>query len=154
LSLKFVGIHRSNDMTGLGITGFFGRCPSFSILKSRKHNISETGSLSPLTWGRKQIQFRKRSFWYLEYRTMDKVRKSSNFVCYIPSSNPSESTIWKDWICRTKYVRYAYKILVGKFAWTNYFSDLSLDGRMILDRILEKEGRKSCYRKWIQLWTL
>jgi hypothetical protein len=35
----------------LRITGFFGLCPSFSILENRKHKVSETGSPSVLGWG-------------------------------------------------------------------------------------------------------
>jgi hypothetical protein len=27
-------------------TGFFGLCPSFDILETRKHNVSETGPVS------------------------------------------------------------------------------------------------------------
>jgi hypothetical protein len=43
----------------------FGLCPSSGILKTREHNVSETGSVSeqmfsPFTWGRKQTQFPKR----------------------------------------------------------------------------------------------
>jgi hypothetical protein len=34
-----------------------GLCPSSGILETRKHNVSETGSVPHLTWGRKQIQF-------------------------------------------------------------------------------------------------
>jgi hypothetical protein len=46
------------------------------------------GSL-PFTWGQKQFQVMKRCFLYpLEYRTMDKVQKPSNFECYIQSSKP------------------------------------------------------------------
>jgi hypothetical protein len=29
----------------------FGLCPSFGILETRKHNDSETGSVSVLRWG-------------------------------------------------------------------------------------------------------
>jgi hypothetical protein len=47
------------------------------------------GSFSPFTWGRKQVQFPKcRVFYSLEYRSMKKVQKSSNSVCYTPSSEP------------------------------------------------------------------
>jgi hypothetical protein len=42
-----------------------------------------------LIWGRKQIQFPKRRiFYFLEYRTMGKVHKPSNSVCYTASSEP------------------------------------------------------------------
>jgi hypothetical protein len=38
---------------------------------------------------RKEIQFPKRRvFYFVEYRTMVKVEKSSNSVCYTPSSEP------------------------------------------------------------------
>jgi hypothetical protein len=44
---------------------------------------------SPLTRGRKQIQFPKSCvFCFLEYRTMDVVQKPSNSVCYTLSSEP------------------------------------------------------------------
>jgi hypothetical protein len=43
--------------------------------------------VSPLTWKRKQIQFPKRCvFYFLEYRTMDEVRKPSYSEYYTPSS--------------------------------------------------------------------
>jgi hypothetical protein len=41
------------------------------------------------TGGHKQIKFPKRHvFQYLEFRTMDKVLRPSNFGCYTPSSKP------------------------------------------------------------------
>jgi hypothetical protein len=41
------------------------------------------GVFSNFTWGRKQIQFPKRRVFYsLEYRTMEKVQKPSNSVLY------------------------------------------------------------------------
>jgi hypothetical protein len=62
-----------------------GLCPSSGILNTKNHNVSGTGSVSvircfPLfTWERKLIQFPKRwVFFYLEFRTMDKVKKASN----------------------------------------------------------------------------
>jgi hypothetical protein len=45
----------------------FGLCPSSCILETRKHSVSETGSLSE-----------KLCFLVLEYRTMDKLRKPNN----------------------------------------------------------------------------
>jgi hypothetical protein len=33
----------------LGIIGFFGLCPLSDILKTREHNVSETGSVSALS---------------------------------------------------------------------------------------------------------
>jgi hypothetical protein len=52
----------------------------------------QLGAFSPLTWGRKQIQFPKcRVFYFLEYRTMEKVQKPSNSECYTPSSESLES---------------------------------------------------------------
>jgi hypothetical protein len=35
----------------LRITAVFGLCRSSGILETRKHNVSETGSLSVLKWG-------------------------------------------------------------------------------------------------------
>jgi hypothetical protein len=97
---------------------FFGLFPSSDILETSKLDISETGSVSvlgwrgektptqlgsleranlnhwtgifsPFTWVRKQIHFPKcRVFQSLEYRTMEKVQKPSNFVCYTPLSEP------------------------------------------------------------------
>jgi hypothetical protein len=43
-----------------------GLCPSPGILDTRKHNLSETGSVSVLR------------IWNLEFWTMDKFQKSSN----------------------------------------------------------------------------
>jgi hypothetical protein len=44
---------------------------------------------SPFTWGWKQFQLPKRRVFYsLEYRTMGKVQKPSNPLCYTPSSEP------------------------------------------------------------------
>jgi hypothetical protein len=59
---------------------FFFTFPSSGILEIRKHDVSETGSVSvlrcllpPFTGGQKQFQFPKRRvFLYLEYRTMEK----------------------------------------------------------------------------------
>jgi hypothetical protein len=46
-------------------------------------------SSSPFTLGRKQMQFPKRRVFYsLEYRTMNKVENPSNSVCYTLSSEP------------------------------------------------------------------
>jgi hypothetical protein len=85
----------------------FGLCPPSSITETRKHNVSETSSVSflrwggwqdtysvefppPFSWGRKQIQFPKRCvFYFLEYRTMDKVQKPSN------SEHKLSSKRWK-----------------------------------------------------------
>jgi hypothetical protein len=45
--------------------------------------------ISSFIWGRKQIQFPKRHVFYsLEYRTMEKVQKPSNSMCYTPLSEP------------------------------------------------------------------
>jgi hypothetical protein len=46
--------------------------------------------LSPLAWRRKQIQFPKKIFFYLEFRTMNKVHKPSDSECYTrtPTSEP------------------------------------------------------------------
>jgi hypothetical protein len=49
--------------------------------------LESSRRLPSLTWGRKQVQFPKRCvFWYLEFRTMDKVHKPSNSECYTASS--------------------------------------------------------------------
>jgi hypothetical protein len=46
--------------------------------------------VSPVTSGRKQIQFPKRCvLWFLDYRTMGKVQKSSNSECYTRYPEPS-----------------------------------------------------------------
>jgi hypothetical protein len=88
----------------------FGLFPSSGIQENRKHDVSETGSVSilrwggrhsvmpqwlrlarfkgsnwvgvfPLTWGWKRIQFPKRHvFYFLEYWAMEKVQKPSNFL--------------------------------------------------------------------------
>jgi hypothetical protein len=56
--------------------------------------------VSPFTWGRKQIQFPKRRvFYFLEYRTMDKVRKprnsnSSSSSCLLHVLPISSSMTW------------------------------------------------------------
>jgi hypothetical protein len=72
------------------------------VQDAKKHNFSETGCFSVFRWGagetcfvgsvgpkwrRKKIQFPKRCV-RLEYRTMDKVQKPSNPMCYTPSSEP------------------------------------------------------------------
>jgi hypothetical protein len=46
--------------------------------------------VSPLTWGRKQTEFPKRCvfLYFLEYRTMDKVRNPSKSEWHTPSSEP------------------------------------------------------------------
>jgi hypothetical protein len=53
-----------------------------------KANLSHwTGS--PFTWWSKQFQFSKRRVFYsIEYRTMEKVQKHRNFVRYTESSEP------------------------------------------------------------------
>jgi hypothetical protein len=69
----------------------FGLRPSSGILETRKHNVSETGSVSVLRLGegRKHIRFPKRCvFKFLKYRTMGKVQKPSNSEYYTPSSEP------------------------------------------------------------------
>jgi hypothetical protein len=64
--------------------------PSSGILETRNHDVSETGSVSvlrdlnelvslPTTPEDGNIQFpKRRAFWFLEYRTMEKVLKPSN----------------------------------------------------------------------------
>jgi hypothetical protein len=47
------------------------------ISTNRKHNVSETGSVSKML-----------SFLFVEIRMMDKVQKLSSNECYIPSSEP------------------------------------------------------------------
>jgi hypothetical protein len=37
------------------VTGVFRPCPSSGILKARKHNVSETGSVSILRWGGRHL---------------------------------------------------------------------------------------------------
>jgi hypothetical protein len=50
--------------------------------KIREHNVSETGSVSVLSF--RNVVFSA----FLEYQTMDKVQKHSNSECYTPSSEP------------------------------------------------------------------
>jgi hypothetical protein len=84
----------------------FGLCPSSGILETKKHNISETGSVSflmlvlskgPKREGdffrsledRNRTSFRNVVFYsYLELRTIVKVHKLSDFECYTPTSEP------------------------------------------------------------------
>jgi hypothetical protein len=55
--------------------------PSSGILENRKHDVSETGSVSVLRWrGEKTPTQKRRVFCSLEYRTMEKVPKPSNSV--------------------------------------------------------------------------
>jgi hypothetical protein len=91
----------------------FGLCASsgFFLNKNEKHNVSETGSVSVvrwgktptllgplerahLTWGRKQIQFPKRCVFHCylgKIRTMDKVRKPSiSMRCVLRLRIPSQ----------------------------------------------------------------
>jgi hypothetical protein len=78
----------------------FGLCSSSCITETRKHNVSETGSIAIVRWGgetptllgpntvgvsiltcgQKKINFKKHCvFQFLEYKTMDKVQNPSNF---------------------------------------------------------------------------
>jgi hypothetical protein len=74
----------------------FWTFPASGILENRKHDVSETGSVSVLRWGGKtpaQLGPLERAnlnilFYFLEYRTMGKVKKHSNSVCYTPLSQP------------------------------------------------------------------
>jgi hypothetical protein len=55
-----------------------GLFPSSGILQNRKHDVSETGSVSVLRWGgggKTHIQLGPLE---REYRTMEKVQKPSN----------------------------------------------------------------------------
>jgi hypothetical protein len=121
----------------------FGLFPSSGNLQNRKHDVSETGSVSVLKWegktptqlvlleranfnqwGRKQFQFPKRRvFYFIENRTIEKAQKPSNSVCYTPSSEPFRIYIfmklgvstdtwrkgWSDGI-RTKQDEHLFKI--------------------------------------------
>jgi hypothetical protein len=65
--------------------------PSSGILRTIKHDVSETGSVSVLRCGggRHQIQFPKRRiFYFVEYRTMEKDQQPSNSECDTPSPEP------------------------------------------------------------------
>jgi hypothetical protein len=78
-------IERDSELLG------FWMYPSFGILKTREHDVSETGSVGVPLHMRKETNPASETlcfFWFLEYRTMDKVRKPSNFECYTPSSEP------------------------------------------------------------------
>jgi hypothetical protein len=48
----------------------YGLCPPSEIPKTRKNNVSETGSVS------------KMFFWFLEFRTMEKVQNPRNSDCH------------------------------------------------------------------------
>jgi hypothetical protein len=101
-----------------------GLFPSSGILESRKHAVSETGSLSvlkrggrhllswvpekeltsitgpDLAWGLKEIKFPKRHvFCFLEYRTMEKVKKTAILSVILHRQNPLESTCSFSWFC-------------------------------------------------------
>jgi hypothetical protein len=60
-------------------------CPFYGTQQSR--------CLPPFTWGRKQIHFPKRCvFFYLEFRTMDKVQKPSYSSVIHHRQNPTDLT--------------------------------------------------------------
>jgi hypothetical protein len=70
----------------------FGLCPSsgFFLNNNEKHNVSGTGSVSVLRWGKTPtllgpLERANQNHWP---RTMDKARKPSISVCYAPSSEP------------------------------------------------------------------
>jgi hypothetical protein len=78
---------RRNDTQNYWVFGLF--LLSGILLETRIHDVSKTGSFSILRWGEKRIQFPKRRvFYFLVYRTMEKVQKPSNSECYTPSSVP------------------------------------------------------------------
>jgi hypothetical protein len=57
----------------------FGLYPLSGILETRKQKVAETGSVSDLIGRRKQFQFPQHSvFYFLEYRTLEKVQNPSN----------------------------------------------------------------------------
>jgi hypothetical protein len=63
-----------------------GLLPSSGILENRKHDVSK---LDLFLSSGEQIQFPKRRVFYLlENRTMEKVQKLSNSECFAPSSEP------------------------------------------------------------------
>jgi hypothetical protein len=49
---------------------------------------NSVGVFFPFTWGRKHPLSETSCFYSLEYRTMEKVQKPSNSVCYRPPSEP------------------------------------------------------------------
>jgi hypothetical protein len=59
----------------------FGLFPLCRILGNRRHEVSENGSVSVFLSHLKQIQFPKRRvFYYLKFRTTEKVENPSNSV--------------------------------------------------------------------------
>jgi hypothetical protein len=70
----------------------WGLCPSSSDWVSSFWETQQSRCLPPLTWGRVQINFPKRSaFWYLEFRTMDRVLKHSVLIHMTGCATGSES---------------------------------------------------------------
>jgi hypothetical protein len=66
--------------------------PTIAVLERAKTvralDRATTSIGSPLNWGWKQIQFPKRVFWYLEFRTKGKAQKPCNSECYTLSPEP------------------------------------------------------------------
>jgi hypothetical protein len=67
--------------------------PTNTIWYSGEHDVSETGSVSvrpllPHVHLRTETDPASETSCSLEYQTMDQVKKPSNSVCYIPSSEP------------------------------------------------------------------
>jgi hypothetical protein len=88
----------------------FGLCPSSGILETKKHNVSETGCFCPQMRGEDTYSvapLRKSTglsdfFYFLEYRTMNKVQKLS----YSESkSRVSSSAVKKRVKCKCAAVR-------------------------------------------------
>jgi hypothetical protein len=90
----------------------FGLFPSPGILENRKHDVSETGSVSVLRWRGKQIQFPKRRFFYtLEYWKMDRVKKTV--------------ILWSIFYVTQIYTKLPKNLIVTRFNMSLRFSLLS-----------------------------
>jgi hypothetical protein len=86
MHMRGTGIEKEVEIYATNITNKT-KCMNASAKKWGKN--CEDMSSPPFTRERKQIQFPKRRVFHsLEYRTMEKVQKPDNSVCYTASSEP------------------------------------------------------------------
>jgi hypothetical protein len=95
-------IQNGLDQNNVQNHGVSELCPLFGILNTRRHNISETGSVSFLRWERNQIQFPKRRVLCL-IRIPVEVQSSDILYseCYTPSSEPFR---FQNYFCSSLYI--------------------------------------------------
>jgi hypothetical protein len=99
------------DSSHSELLGFFGHCPSSSILENRKCSILETGSIAILRWGKTL----RKSYPQSLDQMMDKIQKHSNSEYYTPSSEPFRIHLFIPLLHILESFSYAVKIWYEAF---------------------------------------